>query len=148
MMRALRRWTGAVALLVGAAVLLPGAVGAQQPVTLVFSYPVGVAGPPNRLMTALVGDFNRSHPEIHVEPVFSGNYVQATAKAVTSALGGQPADVAVLDTLELFELLSQKLIIPLDRFVAAGGGRAWLGDFYSRFLLNNEANGHVYSISW
>jgi sn-glycerol 3-phosphate transport system substrate-binding protein len=147
-MAALRRWTGALALLLGAAVLIPGAVEAQRPVTLVFSYPVGVAGPLNRLMTALVGDFNRSHPGIHVEPVFSGNYVQATAKAVTSALGGQPADVAVLDTPELFELLSQKLIIPLDRFVAASGGRAWLDDFYSRLLLNNEANGHVYSIPW
>jgi sn-glycerol 3-phosphate transport system substrate-binding protein len=147
-MTSLRRWTALAVVLLLAVAIVQGGAAAQQPVRLVFYYPVGAAGPLSQLMTAMVSDFNGSHPGIHVDAVFSGNYVQATAKAVTSAMGGQPADVAVLDTPELFELLSRGAIIPLDRFVSASGGNTWLGDFYSRLLLNNEANGHVYSIPW
>jgi sn-glycerol 3-phosphate transport system substrate-binding protein len=128
--------------------LLPVFVGAQSAVVLKYYYPVGVSGPLNKLMTAMVADFNTSHPGIKVEPVFAGNYVQAMAKAMTGAAGGNPPDVAVLDTPELFSLLDRDAIIPLDSFIAQSGGKAWLDDFYSAFLKNARANGHIYSIPW
>ncbi len=147
-MKAVRCWAllGAVLLLVVA--MIPGQTHAQGAVTLQYYYPVGVSGPLNKLMTEMVNDFNASHPGIHVEPVFAGNYVQAMAKAVTGVVGGTPPDVAILDTPELFSLLDQQAIIPLDNLIAQSGGKAWLDDFYSALLLNERAGGHVYSIPW
>jgi sn-glycerol 3-phosphate transport system substrate-binding protein len=122
--------------------------GAQGAISLRYYYPVGASGPLNQLMTAMVGDFNSSHPGIRVEPVFAGNYVETMAKAMTAVQGGAPPDVAVLDTPELFSLLDRNAIIPLDDFVSQAGGKPWLDDFYQALLLNARANGHVYSIPW
>lgn len=134
--------------LIVAVALIPARVGAQAGISLRYYYPVGVSGPLNKLMTEMVNDFNGTHPGIRVEPVFAGNYVETMAKAVTAVLGGTPPDVAVLDTPELFSLLDRKAIIPLDDFIAQSGGKAWLDDFYQTLMLNNQANGHVYSIPW
>jgi sn-glycerol 3-phosphate transport system substrate-binding protein len=122
--------------------------GAQGAVSLRYYYPVGASGPLNVLMTAMVNDFNASHPGIHVEPVFAGNYVETMAKAMTAVLGGTPPDVAVLDTPELYSLLDRDAIIPLDDLIAKTGGKAWLDDYYGALLLNAKSNGHVYSIPW
>jgi len=122
--------------------------GAQGAVSLRYYYPVGASGPLNALMTAMVNDFNASHPGIHVEPVFAGNYVETMAKAMTAVLGGTPPDVAVLDTPELYSLLDREAIIPLDDLIAKAGGKAWLDDYYGALLLNAKSNGHVYSIPW
>jgi sn-glycerol 3-phosphate transport system substrate-binding protein len=131
-----------------AAACIPGVAGAQAAASLKYYYPVGVSGPLNKLMTEIVNDFNSSHPDIKVEPVFAGNYVEAMAKAMTGVMGGSPPDVAVLDTPELFSLLDRDAIIPLDDMIAQSGGKAWLDDFYSALLLNARANGHIYSIPW
>ncbi len=136
-----------LALLVAVA-LLPARAGAQAGVSLRYYYPVGAAGPLNQLMTAMVNDFNGTHPGIRVEPVFAGNYVETMAKAMTAVQGGAPPDVAVLDTPELFSLLDRNAIMPLDDLIAQSGGKAWLDDFYQALLLNARANGHVYSIPW
>ena len=128
--------------------LAPIQAGAQAPISLRYYYPIGVSGPLNQLMTAIVGDFNSTHPAIRVEPVFAGNYVETMAKAMTAVQGGAPPDVAVLDTPELFSLLDRNAIIPLDDLIAQSGGKAWLDDFYQALLLNARANGHVYSIPW
>lgn len=122
--------------------------GAQGAISLRYYYPVGASGPLNQLMTAMVGDFNSSHPGIRVEPVFAGNYVETMAKAMTAVQGGAPPDLAVLDTPELFSLLDRNAIIPLDDFISQAGGKPWLDDFYQTLLLNARANGHVYSIPW
>ncbi len=136
-----------LALLVAIA-LVPVRAGAQAGLSLRYYYPVGVSGPLNQLMTAMVNDFNGTHPGIRVEPIFAGNYVETMAKAMTAVLGGTPPEVAVLDTPEMFSLLDRNAIIPLDDFIAQSGGKAWLDDFYQALLLNARANGHVYSIPW
>jgi len=128
--------------------MAPVIIDAQGAVQLKYYYPVGVSGPLNKLMTGMVKDFNGAHPDIKVEPVFAGNYVEAMAKAMTGVMGGNPPDVAVLDTPELFSLLDRDAIIPLDDMIAQSGGKAWLDDFYSAFLLNARAKGHVWSIPW
>ena len=138
-------WTLAVMVF---AAMTPVVVNAQGAVPLKYYYPVGVSGPLNKLMTEIVNDFNGAHSDIKVEPVFAGNYVEAMAKAMTGVMGGSPPDVAVLDTPELFSLLDRDAIIPLDDMIAQSGGHAWLDDFYSAFLLNARANGHIWSIPW
>ncbi|NLG68388.1 MAG: extracellular solute-binding protein, partial [Firmicutes bacterium] len=66
------------------------------PVPVRFYYPVQVAGPLARVIDGLVEEFNRTHPDIVVIPVYSGNYDETMQKAQTAALSGNPPDVAVL----------------------------------------------------
>lgn len=123
-------------------------VGAQGAVTIRCYYPIGVSGPLNAVMTGMFNEFNASHPGIHAEPVFAGNYVETMAKAMTAVLGGTPPDLAILDTPELYSLLDRDAIISLDDLVAKSGGKAWLDDYYGALLLNNRSNGRLYSIPW
>jgi len=144
----MRKWVGCCVALLIAALLIPaGGARAQAAVTITYDFPIGVSGPLYDLMTSIVGDFNRTHPNIHVEPVFAGNYVQAMAKAITGVVGGNPPDVAVLDTPELYSLLDKNAIIPLDDMIAKQPA-GWLDDFYGALLLNCKSNGHVYSIPY
>ena len=143
----MRKWTACFVALVVAVMLISGGARAQTGITLTYDFPIGVSGPLFELMTGIVNDFNRTHTGITVQPVFAGNYVQAMAKAMTGVMGGSPPDVAVLDTPELYSLLDQNAIIPLDDLVAKAP-KGWLDDFYPALLLNARSNGHIYSIPY
>ena len=143
----MRKWTACVVALLLAVMLIPGGARAQTGITLTYDFPIGVSGPLYDLMTGIVNDFNRTHTGITVQPVFAGNYVQAMAKAMTGVMGGSPPDVAVLDTPELYSLLDQNAIIPLDDLIAKEPP-GWLDDFYQALLLNARSNGHIYSIPY
>jgi len=143
----MRKWTACLVGLLVAVMLIPGGARAQTGITLTYDFPIGVSGPLYDLMTSIVNDFNRTHMGITVQPVFAGNYVQAMAKAITGVMGGSPPDVAVLDTPELYSLLDQNAIIPLDDFIAKQPP-GWLDDFYAALLLNARSQGHIYSIPY
>src|SRR5262245_4206090 len=71
-------------------------------VDLKFYYPVSVAGPLAKVMDGMVADFNRLQRGTHVTPVFAGGYFETMAKTQTSVQGGNPPDVAVLLSTDLF----------------------------------------------
>lgn len=131
-----------VALLV---VLSAGALGvAQQPIKLSFYYPVGVAGPLVKVINHMVGEFNASHPNIQVEPVYSGNYNDTMAKVQAAIMGGNPPDVFVVEISELYTLLGINGIIPLDQYIEKEGGEAFTGQYFSALYGNARANGHIW----
>jgi sn-glycerol 3-phosphate transport system substrate-binding protein len=135
-------------LLVALAVLVPmvpaGPVGAA--VDLKFYYPVSVSGPLAKVMDGMTADFNHLQPGIHVTPVFAGGYVETMAKTQTSVQGGNPPDVAVLLSTDLFTLLDMNAIIPLDPFVEQAGGERFRQDFFEAFWLNSRIGKTIYSI--
>ncbi|KLU59988.1 sn-glycerol-3-phosphate-binding periplasmic protein UgpB precursor [Peptococcaceae bacterium CEB3] len=102
------------------------AATSAKSVQLTYYYPVGVSGPLATIMTNMVNQFNQSHPDIHVNPVFSGTYPQTLAKVETSIQGGNPPDVAVLNHTAIFDLLRLDAIEPLDDVVTEG-------DYYPQF---------------
>jgi sn-glycerol 3-phosphate transport system substrate-binding protein len=115
-------------------------------VDLKFYYPVSVSGPLAKVMDGMVADFNRLQPGIHVTPVFAGGYVETIAKTQTSVQGGNPPDVAVLLSTDLFTLLDMNAIIPLDAFVERAGGDRFRQDFFEAFWLNSRVGKTIYSI--
>lgn len=127
------------------AVLLGVGINCGATVKLTFYYPVQVAGPLAILMQQLVDDFNRSHPDIYVEAVYTGNYDQCLQKAITAAMGGTPPDVAVLLAIDLFTLLDLDLITDLDQFLIAEDAD-FLANFYEAFLENSRANGKTWGM--
>lgn len=128
------------------AVSLAAARPAGAVVELKFYYPVGVSGPLAKVMDEMVADFNRVHPGIHVTPIFAGGYYETMAKTQTAVLGGNPPDVAVLLSTDLFTLLDLHAIIPLDRFIQEAGGDRFRTDFFDAFWLNSRVGDTTYSI--
>lgn len=127
-------------------VLLTSSVFAARPqanvVNLTMYFPIGVAGPLNSLMTRLVADFNGTHPDIHVNPVFAGDYVSASAKAQAGITAGSPPDVAVLLAADLFSFTDENAVLPLEKYFS----KKELADYYPAFLANGTLHGHIYSI--
>jgi sn-glycerol 3-phosphate transport system substrate-binding protein len=111
---------------------------ASAPVQLTFDYPVGVSGPLATIMNNMVANFNRTHPGIHVNPVYAGSYQQTLAKVETDIQSGTPPAVAVLNHTAVFDLTHLKAVEPLDSIVSQG-------HFFSAFLLP-EVGGHYWSV--
>ncbi|MBX5466165.1 MAG: ABC transporter substrate-binding protein [Firmicutes bacterium] len=134
-------WVGLMALAgcgAAGAAAHPKAAPGSQPITLTYDYPVGVSGPLAQIMNGMVARFNQTHPGIHVDPVFSGNYPETLAKVETAIQSGTPPAVAVLNHTAVFDLLHLNAVVPLDGLVRAG-------DFYPA-LLEPKVGGHYWSV--
>src|SRR6516164_2086534 len=127
---------GLLALVLAQAMITAPPAGAA--IELKFFYPVSVSGPLAKVMDGMVGDFNATHPGLHVTPVFAGGYDEAMAKTQTAVMGGAPPDVAVLLSTDLFTLLDMDAIVPLDPFIAQSGGERLRQDFFEAFWLNSR----------
>lgn len=127
--------------------LLIGGASAQEPITLQFFYPVGVAGPLAQAIDSYVAEFNATHDHIQVEPIFTGGYAENMARATAAILSGQPPDVAILLGIDIYTLIQTEGIIPLDDYIASEEGLD-IDDFFDAFMANNIADEQVWSIPW
>ncbi|MCC3144617.1 ABC transporter substrate-binding protein [Halanaerobium sp. Z-7514] len=119
-------------------------VGAQEDqVLLNFYYPVGVAGPLASVVDEMVNEFNETHPNITVQPVYSGDYDDTMQRVQTGVMGGNPPDIAVVEISEAHSLLQMNATIPLTEFIEQEEGD-FLEPFFDAFL----ANGNLYGEQW
>jgi sn-glycerol 3-phosphate transport system substrate-binding protein len=133
------------------AALLVVLAGARAPlaeaqVKLQFYYPVGVAGPLARIIDGYVKEWNQSHPQIQVEPVFAGGYTEAYSKTLAAIKGGTPPDVAIMLSQNLNDILGQDIVIPLDELIAKDAAQVNIDDFFPAFMLNSKQGGKVWSL--
>ena len=117
-----------------------------QPVEVEFYYPVAVGGPITRIIDTMVADFQKEHPNIRIKPVYAGSYQDSIAKALTAVKGGTPPQLAVLLSTDMFTLIDEDAIVPIDGLVQDDAGRAWLGGFYDAFMQNSRSGGHVWGV--
>lgn len=129
------------------ALLFGGGALAQEPITLQFFYPVGVAGPLAQAIDSYVAEFNALNEDIQVEPIFTGNYVENMARAQAAILSGQPPDVAILLSTDLYTLVDMEGVIPLDDYIASDMGLD-IDDFFDAFMSNSTSAGQVWGIPW
>lgn len=127
--------------------LATSAAAQDQPVELQFFYPVHVAGPLATAIEGYVNEFNESHENIQVEAVFTGNYFENMARAQAAIQAGQPPDVAILLSTDLYTLLGIDGIIPLDDYIASEQGLD-LDDFFDAFMSNSMSDGKIWGIPW
>jgi hypothetical protein len=91
-------------------------------------------------------EWNKTHPQVQVEPVFAGNYTEAYAKTLAAIQAGTPPDVAIMLSQNLNDIISQNIVIPLDELIAADTAQMKMDDFYPAFMLNSTSGGKVWSI--
>ncbi len=72
-----------------------------------FYFPIAVGGPVSRIIDDYAAAFEREHADIKITPIYSGDYVQTVAKALTAIKGGDIPETAILLAADLFLLLAR-----------------------------------------
>lgn len=115
-------------------------------VELQFYFPVAVGGGAARTIEALSNTYMKDHPDVKIDPVYAGSYRDTSTKAITAARGGNPPQIAVALTTDMFTLLDDDLILPFDDYARGEKGKAWINGFYPAFMQNSQFDGKTWGI--
>src|SRR5690242_6740308 len=121
-------------------------VAAQAPVELSFYYPVAVGGPVTKIIDGLAADFQKENPGIHVKPIYAGTYQETIVKVLTALKSGEPPQMSVLLSTDMFTLIDEDAIVPFDEMATSADDRAWLKSFFPAFMLNSQTGGKTWGI--
>ena len=134
--------------MIAAAALAAVSLGAQAqaPTEISFFYPVAVGGPITKLIDEFAADFAKDNPGIKVTPIYAGSYQDTIVKALTANKSGTPPVTSVLLSTDMFTLIDEDAIVPIDDFVKTADDKAWLGSFYKAFMLNSQSGGKTWGV--
>ncbi len=119
---------------------------AQQTTEISFYFPVAVGGPITKLIDEYAADFAKENPGIKVTPIYAGSYQDTIVKALTAHKAGTPPVTSVLLSTDMFTLIDEDAIVPIDNFVKTADDRAWLNGFYKGFMLNSQSGGKTWGV--
>jgi sn-glycerol 3-phosphate transport system substrate-binding protein len=139
-----RNFLAGTAALAGAAVAKPAI--AQGPTEISFFYPVAVGGPITKLVDAYAAEFEKENPDVKVRPIYAGTYQETIVKALTAHKSGTPPVTSVLLSTDMFTLIDEEAIVPIDGFVKTDEDRAWLKSFFPAFMLNSQTGGETWGV--
>ncbi|ONF43732.1 ABC transporter substrate-binding protein [Marinobacter lutaoensis] len=122
------------------------AIAAQAKTELTMYYPVSVGGPLTQVVDGMIEQFEQQNPEIEVNAIYAGNYNDARVKALAALKSGQPAQLSVMFSIDVHELMDQDAIIPFDELVETDEERQWLNSFYPALMENGKVDGVTYGI--
>ncbi len=137
------KWMGIVVM---AAFLLVAAVTAGSATELTMYYPVAVGGPLTKIVDGIVADFMQANPDIKVNAIYAGNYNDARIKALAALKSGQPAQLSVMFSIDIYELIEQDAIVAFDDVVETAEEKAWLNSFYPTLMENGRTAGRTWGI--
>jgi sn-glycerol 3-phosphate transport system substrate-binding protein len=129
----------------GMGVFATTSVFAQQ-TEISFYYPVAVGGPITKIIDQLATDFSKENPTIKVTPIYAGSYQETIVKALTANKAGTPPVTSVLLSTDMFTLIDEDAIVPIDNFVKTDDDKKWLGSFYKAFMLNSQTGGKTWGV--
>lgn len=133
------------AALLGATFLsISGASSAQ--VELDFYYPVAVGGPITKIVEEMIGRFEEANPDIKVNPVYSGTNPETLSKVLTAARAGQPPAIAIMTALDMFTLVDEDIITPIEDLLTSEDDKAWLAGFEPAFMWNSQYEGKTWAV--
>jgi len=119
---------------------------AQAPVELTFYYPVAVGGPVTKIIDGLAADFQKENLGIKVKPIYSGTYQETIVKVLTALKSGEPPQMSVLLSTDMFTLIDEDAIIPFAEAATSAEDKAWMKSFFPAFLLNSQTGGKTWGI--
>ena len=109
-------------------------------------YPVAVGGPLTKIVDGMVNEFERKNPDVKVNAIYAGNYNDARIKALAALKSGKPAQLSVMFSIDIYELIEQDAIVPFDDLVSTYEDKAWLYSFYPTLMENGVTEGKVWGI--
>ena len=128
------------------ALAMPAVLRAQDVQEISFYFPVAVGGPITKIIDGYARDFMLANPAVKVTPIYAGTYQETLTKAQTALKAGTGPQLAVLLSTDVFTLIDDEQIVPLDTLAETGADKAWLASFYPAFLKNGEIGGHTWGV--
>ena len=122
------------------------ATTAQAKTELTMYYPVAVGGPLTKIVDSMVADFMKENPDIKVSAIYAGNYNDARIKALAALKSGKPAQLSVMFSIDIYELIEQDAIVAFDDVVETAEEKAWLNSFYPTLMENGRTAGKTWGI--
>lgn len=119
---------------------------AAQKTELTMYYPVAVGGPLTKIIDGFVSDFEKKNPDISINAIYAGNYNDARIKALAAIKTRKPAQLAVMLSVDVYDLIEQDAIIPFSDLVKTKADKKWMNSFYPAFMENGTTLGKVWSI--
>jgi sn-glycerol 3-phosphate transport system substrate-binding protein len=117
-----------------------------QTTEISFFYPVAVGGAIAKTIDGFAADFMKANPGIKVTPIYAGTYQETLVKALTAHKSGTPPVTSVLLSTDMFTLVDEDAIVPIDNFVKTADDKAWLASFYPAFMMNSRTNGKTWGV--
>jgi len=122
-----------------------GVAAAQAQTTLTMYYPVAVGGPLTKIVDSMVADFEKQNSDIDVEAIYAGNYNDARIKALAALRSGKPAQLSVMFSIDVYDLIEQDAIVPFEEVISEKD-RDWLDSFYPALMDNGKTLGKTWGI--
>jgi len=119
------------------------ALPAAAETELTMYYPIAVGGALTEVVDGIVADFEAANPDIKVNAVYSGNYDDTRVRALSALNSGEPAQLAVMFSIDAYDLIEQDLILPFDDLTTDA---AWLDSFYPALMANGKIEGKTWGI--
>ena len=133
---------------VSAAAMLAAGALAVNPASateLTMYYPIAVGGPLTKVVDGMVEEFEAANPDITVNAIYAGNYDDTRIKALAALNAGEPAQLAVMFSIDAYDLIEQDMIVPFDD-VLGEGGQDWIDSFYPGLMANGQVEGKTWGI--
>ncbi len=119
---------------------------AEAQTELTMYYPIAVGGPLTKIVDSMVADFMKENPDIKVNAIYSGNYNDARIKALAALKSGKPAQLSVMFSIDIYELIEQGAILAFDDVVETPEEKTWLDSFYPTLMENGRTAGKTWGI--
>lgn len=113
---------------------------------LTMYYPVSVGGSLTKVVDSLVEDFEKKNPNIEVDAIYAGNYNDARNKSLTALKAGKPAQLAVMFSIDIYDLIEQDAIVAFSDIAKSDEDKKWLKSFYPSLMENGTTNGKTWGI--
>ena len=124
--------------------LMSGATA--KDVELSFYYPVAVGGPITKIIDGYAAAFEKDNPGIKIKAIYAGTYQDTLVKALTAFKSGEPPDIAVLLSTDMFTLIDEDAVTPFDALLKTDADKAWIKSFYPAFMENRRTGGETWGI--
>ena len=122
------------------------AAPASAEIELTMYYPIAVGGALTEVVDGIVDSFEAANPDINVTAVFAGNYDDTRVRALSALSSGDSAELAVMFSIDAYDLIEQDLIIPFEDVVTSEADTAWLQSFYPALMANGKIEGKTWGI--
>lgn len=103
-------------------------------------------GSQKELLAKVIEEFNRTHPHIRVEPLFTPNDSDSNQKFFTAVAADKAPDVVFVDGPQTAAWAEQGAIQPLDSWIAQAGIKK--SDYFPPCWDQNVYKGHVWALTY
>lgn len=132
---------------IGAA-LMVSVAAAQAATDIDLFFPVPVQGKLALEMQRLIAQFNKTHPDIHATPVYTGSYDDTNLKTRAAIQAGHPPAAAIMSANFIREYVINNDAIDLDPLIRKDGQtpKQFMAQFWPALRENAMDQGRVFGV--